>query len=70
MAITGQIDIDQFETDAKEDDDNVVDDVTDLIAAMKDTLGSAVADIRVSKALTDSPAVLLMKGAWIFKCNV
>ena len=55
----GQVDIDQFETDEKDEAPAQADDVSDLIAAMKDTLGDAVADIRISKTLTDSPACLV-----------
>ena len=55
----GGVDIDKFEAsdDAKTDDETP--DVDKLIAAMKEALGSSVADIRISKTLTDSPACLV-----------
>ena len=55
----GGVDIDKFEAsdDAKTDDE--APDVDGLIAAMKEALGSSVADIRISKTLTDSPACLV-----------
>ena len=55
----GGVDIDKFEAsdDAKPDDE--APDVDGLIAAMKEALGSSVADIRISKTLTDSPACLV-----------
>ncbi len=55
----GGVDIDKFEAsdDAKTDDE--APDVDKLIAAMKEALGSSVADIRISKTLTDSPACLV-----------
>ena len=55
----GQVDIDQFakETDSEEPTDTP--DVEALLSSMKETLGAAVADIRISKTLTDSPACLV-----------
>ena len=55
----GGVDIDKFEAsdDAKKDDETP--DVEKLIATMKEALGSSVADIRISKTLTDSPACLV-----------
>ena len=55
----GQVDIDQFakETDSEEPTDTP--DVEALLTSMKETLGAAVADIRISKTLTDSPACLV-----------
>lgn len=55
----GQVDIDQFakETDSEEPTDTP--DVETLLSSMKETLGAAVADIRISKTLTDSPACLV-----------
>ena len=55
----GQVDIDQFakETDSEEPTDTP--DVEALLLSMKETLGAAVADIRISKTLTDSPACLV-----------
>ena len=54
----GGVDIDQFET---QDDETASDtaDIETLIASMKETLGDNVADIRISKTLTDSPACLV-----------
>ena len=55
----GGVDIDKFEAaDEAKTDDNAPD-VDALIAAMKEALGEAVADIRISKTLTDSPACLV-----------
>ena len=54
----GQVDLDKFKaSDAPEDDTAA--DIEKLVSAMKDTLGEAVADIRISKTLTDSPACLV-----------
>ena len=55
----GQVDIDQFakETDSEEPTDTP--DVEALLLSMKETLGAAVADIRISKTLTDSPACIV-----------
>lgn len=55
----GGVDIDKFEAedDAKQDDE--APDVEALVAAMKGALGGSVADIRISKTLTDSPACLV-----------
>ena len=55
----GGVDIDKFEAaDEAKTDDNAPD-IDALIAAMKEALGEAVADIRISKTLTDSPACLV-----------
>ena len=52
------LDIDQFEAKDEVSDDSDVS-LDELLAAMKETLGGAVADIRLSKTLTDSPACLV-----------
>ena len=56
----GGVDLDKFASDASDEesqDDTASIDV--LIEAMKDKLGASVADIRISKTLTDSPACLV-----------
>ena len=56
----GGVDLDNFaKKDAASDADVVETDISDLIAKMKEVLGGSVADIRVSKTLTDSPACLV-----------
>ena len=54
----GGLDIDKYdsEDDAATNEEPSLD---ELIATMKETLGAAVADIRLSKTLTDSPACLV-----------
>ena len=56
----GGVDLDKFASDKAEDESQ--DDAASieaLIEAMKEKLGAAVADIRISKTLTDSPACLV-----------
>ena len=55
----GGVDIDKFEASDDANTDDEAPDVDGLIAAMKEALGSSVADIRISKTLTDSPACLV-----------
>ena len=56
----GGVDLDNFaKKDEASDADVVETDIGDLIAKMKEVLGGSVADIRVSKTLTDSPACLV-----------
>ena len=56
----GGVDLDNFaKKDEASDADVAETDITDLIAKMKEVLGGSVADIRVSKTLTDSPACLV-----------
>ena len=56
----GGVDLDNFaKKDEASDADVVETDISDLIAKMKEVLGESVADIRVSKTLTDSPACLV-----------
>ena len=56
----GGVDLDNFaKKDEASDADVVETDISDLIAKMKEVLGGSVADIRVSKTLTDSPACLV-----------
>ena len=55
----GGVDIDQFKKSDDDKDEPEVVDIDKLITAMKEMLGTAVADIRISKTLTDSPACLV-----------
>ena len=56
----GGVNLDNFaKKDEASDADVAETDITDLIAKMKEVLGGSVADIRVSKTLTDSPACLV-----------
>ena len=55
----GGVDIDQFEKAEDDKDAPEAADIDKLIDAMKEMLGSSVADIRISKTLTDSPACLV-----------
>jgi len=55
----GGVDIDKFDAETKDDASDETPDIAALIAAMKEALGDSVADIRISKTLTDSPACLV-----------
>ena len=55
----GQVDIDQFAKETVSEEPTDTPDVEALLSSMKETLGAAVADIRISKTLTDSPACLV-----------
>ena len=56
----GGVNLDKFASETSEDDgEDEVASIEMLIEAMKDNLGAAVADIRISKTLTDSPACLV-----------
>ena len=56
----GGLDLNQFETEEKPADEaGASQDYEALITAMKAELGEAVADVRLSKTLTDSPACLV-----------
>ena len=56
----GGLDLDQFETEeAPAEEAGAEQDYEALITAMKAELGEAVADVRLSKTLTDSPACLV-----------
>ena len=56
----GGVDLDKFKSqkDEKDEADKTAS-IDALIAAMKEKLGASVADIRISKTLTDSPACLV-----------
>ena len=56
----GGVDLDKFKSqkDEKDQEDETVS-IDALIEAMKEKLGASVADIRISKTLTDSPACLV-----------
>ena len=55
----GGVDIDKFDAETKDEADDKTPDIEALIGAMKEALGASVADIRISKTLTDSPACLV-----------
>ena len=56
----GGVDLDKFKSqkDEKDEEDKTAS-IDALIEAMKEKLGASVADIRISKTLTDSPACLV-----------
>ena len=56
----GGVDLDKFKSQKEEVDEEAEPaSIEVLIAAMKEKLGASVADIRISKTLTDSPACLV-----------